>query len=383
MRKRRNWLFGFVLLWLACSTSLFGADAGHCAVCNASFGNVVYTILDKATHEKVFICYSCAISPDECYICGLPVKVNYTKLSDGRFLCERDGRTAIVDADEAQQVSEEVRRKLDRLFSRFLTFPSANVKVALVDRVDLYDEFTVMGNDFECPDVLGYIKSNTNRNHLEHSISLMTGLPRAAFQATCAHEYAHAWVFENVSSERRRSISREAHEGFCELVAYLLMDSLHEEAQKDLMLENNYTRGQIDLFIAAEKKHGFNDVIDWVQWGVNPRLKEANLDDIRNVEMPRAKAMAESFFPKYAAVTATVPDKLQLKGISFSTNRPLALINDQSFVMGESAKVRVAGTNVLIRCLSVGERSVRIRFVDSGKDAELFLKGAAEKGGVP
>lgn len=284
------------------------AEADHCAVCGAAIGDTLYTVVDKVTHTKVFLCRSCATCPDECYICGLPVKANYLRLADGRFLCARDAKTAVLDEQKAHDLCAEAVEELNKTFSRFLTLPSTNVRVALVDQVNLYDEFVVAGNNFECPDVLGYIQSRTNHGVFQHFISLMSALPRAEFEATCAHEYSHAWVFENVPSERRKTLSRDAHEGFCELVAYLLMDSLHEEEQKKLMLRNTYTRGQIDLFIRAEKKFGLNDILDWMRWGVNSRLMAANIDDVRNIEIPKTPATtAGSKVVLYANPAASPP----------------------------------------------------------------------------
>jgi hypothetical protein len=376
MRHQTRLLPGFILSLLLCRVTSAWADPDHCAICGSvfSYPATIYTTTDKVTHDKVFLCYTCASCPNECYICGLPVRANYLTLADGRFLCARDGKTAILDETKAREICEDVVEKLDRMFSRFLTLPSTNVEVALVDRVNLYEEFTVAGNDFECPDVLGYIRSKTNHGTFQHSISLMSALPRAEFQATCAHEYSHAWVFENVPSERRKTLSSDSHEGFCELVAFLLMDSLHEEEQKKIMLRNTYTRGQIDLFIEAEKRFGFNDVLDWMRWGVNGRLNAANLEDLRNVEMPRPKAAPATKITFYVEQPTAVPNTLLLRGISSSKSQPRALINDHTFAAGESAKVRVGTTNVLVRCLAVEGHSARIQIVSSGREMELQLK---------
>lgn len=364
-------IVGILLFGLAAG----GADATHCGICGQPLGSTVFTLLDKVTHEKVLLCQDCAIWPDECYICGLPARKDAIRLPDGRFLCARDGKTAVLDEARAKEICDEMKDKLDRLFSRFMAWPSTNVTVGLVDRVNLYDEFTVVGNNFECPDILGYIHSQTNRQGFTHAISLMTALPKAEFQATCAHEYAHAWVFENVSSARRKTLSRDAHEGFCELMAYLLMDSLHEQDQMDHMLRNSYTRGQINAFIAAEKEFGLNDVLDWMRWGVNGRLKSADLGDVRNVQMPRLAASPAA--PMVYARTSAAPLRLVLKGVSMARNQRLALINDRTLAVGESARVRLGTTNILVRCLAIGARSARIELVDSGKITELFL-GSSE-----
>jgi hypothetical protein len=372
-------VLAFLLAFIVLVFPAIGRDKNLCDVCAQPLGYTIYTTTDKVTHEKVFLCYECAICPDECYICGLPVRANGTKLADGRILCARDGKTAILDDAKAHEICETIKETLDRKLSRFLNLPSTNVEVNLVDRVNLYDEFAVVGNNFECPDVLGFIHSHTNGSSWVHSISMMSALPLAEFQATCAHEYMHAWVFENVSSERRKALSRDAHEGFCELIAYLLMDSLHEQEQMARMLRNSYTRGQIDLFIAAEKEFGLNDILDWMRWGVNGRLRATDLADIRNVEMPRLVSRQASDAPAYgrAPKQAPAPTNLTLKGISFGGNKPMALINDQTFGVGDSAKVRMGTTNVLVRCLAIGTHSVNIQFVDSGQTTELRLPAGA------
>jgi hypothetical protein len=369
-------LAGFLLV-LVCtfsSWSVRAVDPERCRICGKSFGATQYSTTDKVTREKLLICYQCAVCPNECYICGLPVVANPVKLPDGRFLCARDAKTAVMDERKAREICEELKDKLDRLFSRFLTLPSTNVSVALVDRVDLYNELAVTGGSFECPDILGYIHSRTNQSGLTHSISMMSALPQTEFRAAYAHEYAHAWIFENVASARRKTLARDATEGFCELLAYLAMDSLHEEEQKAKMLRNSYTRGQIDLFIAAEKKYGLNDILDWMCWGVNGRLKAADLGDVRNVEMPRTETKpATSALFDGATNQAPAPSMLLLKGISSGKNQPLALINNRSLAAGESARVRVGVTNILVRCLAIGTRSARVQIVDSGEVLELHL----------
>src|SRR6185295_1393971 len=107
-----------------------------------------------------------------------------------------------------------------------------NVEISIVDRIDLLSRFKIPGNDYECPNILGYFRVTTNHSRIRHEISLMSALTMAELKETCAHEYSHAWVSENVREERRQTLTRDAEEGFCELVGYLLMDSQGEEEQK-------------------------------------------------------------------------------------------------------------------------------------------------------
>jgi hypothetical protein len=348
------------------------ADSDRCAICGGKIGDTVYTITDEVTHEKLLICNTCVTWPDDCFICGLPVRKDYTRLSDGRFLCARDAKTAVLDNDDAKQICDKVKDDLDRMFSRFLTFPGSNVDIAIVDRVSLL-AFKIPGNDFECPNLLGYIQPKTNHGQVRYAMSLMSALPRAEFKATCAHEYTHAWVFANLSPARRETLGPDAHEGFCELVAYRLMDSQGEEEEKRAILKNTYTRGQIHLFIDAEKRYGFNDIVDWMKYGVEAQLDGDHLGSVRTIQFPRLPRPANRVF-LYPAISTTEPDTLVLRGLSSAREQLFALINDRTLAVGETGRIRVGKTNVLVRCLAIGDHSVRIQIVDSGQLQELQLK---------
>lgn len=350
--------------------------ANQCASCGAPFTNVFYSTTDKLTEQKTLICSNCMILGTRCFLCSLPAKTNLTELADGRVLCARDAQTAVLDEGQAKQICGETRNSLDRLFSRFMAFPETNVTVSIVDRVHLQSLFKSAGQDSECPNVWGYHDSKRNRRGVEHAISLLSALPDRMFKATCAHEYGHAWLNENLSERRKRSLGQDAKEGFCELLSFLLMDANQEEAEKKLILRNTYTRGQIHLFIAAEHRYGFNDIVDWMKSGTDSRLTADDLGRVRNVEAassttkPRAQALL------YKDQPAPVPDVLTLKGILWAPKTPQALINDRAFAVNEQGKVRVGKTNVAIRCLAIRQDGVRIQLLSSGQEQDLPLKSA-------
>jgi hypothetical protein len=139
-------------------------------------------------------------------------------------------------------------------------------------------------------------------------------------------------------------------------------------------LRNNYTRGQIHLFIAAEQAHGLNDVLDWMKWGTASELDADEPNRIRDVAMPRAKPVPAQSILAYTATLAPAPDTLELKGISGTKGHALVLINDQTLAVGESAKVRVGKTNVLVRCLEIRDDSARIQIVESKEERNLSLE---------
>ncbi len=364
-------VLAFAAPWLTARAAL------TCSICGGLFTEMVYTGTDRTTGEVKEMCYTCATWPIICSICGLPARKDPLELDDGRVLCGRDARNAVLTEEEGVRICSEMRDALDRLFSRFISFPDGtNVDVGIVDRVNLMELFQTPGNDIQCPNVLGYTQFLTNENNeFRYSISLMSALPKSQFKAVCAHEYAHCWIHENLSPERMRSLSRNAHEGFCELVAYMLMTSQNEEHEKKAILQNPYSRGQINLFIEAEKRFGFNDIVDWMKSGTDAALDKNDLRRVRDVEVtatgrpPSTPAVLLS----YAAV-APSSDTLVLRSISWIQNHPLATINDRSFSIGESGKVRLGASNVVIRCLAIATNSARIQIVGAREEQVLKLR---------
>jgi Protein DA1 len=372
MHDGRKRFFVFVLIVFIQSAAGLRADVGHCAVCGGDFGDKIYTLTDKVTREKIQVCYTCATWPKDCFICGLPARKDFVELRDGRFICARDAKTAVLDENEAKEMCRQIRDALDRTFSRFMTFPDTNVNVAVLDRVDLL-AFKVPGNDFECPNLLGYFRPETNEDQIQFEIRVMSALPRAEFKSTCAHELSHAWVFENVPAARRKTLRRDAHEGFCELMSYLLMDAQQEEAEKKAIRQNNYTRGQIELFIEAERRYGLDEILDWMKYGVDAKLDPEHLDRVRDVVLPRPALSISTGTTVYARELPPAPDTLVLRGISTGKNGALAVINDQTLAVDESGRVRVGKTNVMVRCLAIEKETVRIRIEGTGVEQELRL----------
>jgi len=345
-----------------------------CAICGREIQGSVYLVTDKVTGEQKLVCSDCIKSP-RCYICGLPVGDNHVELPDGRYLCARDAKTVVLKADDAERICAQVKDDLDRLFARFTVFPD-NVDVTAMDRVDVDSMFNGSGNDFESPNLLGCIHPETSSHETRYKMRLMTGLPLAELKATCAHEFTHAWVGENVPKERHARLARDAEEGFCELVAYMLMDSQSEEGQKKFILQNRYTRGQIDLFIEAEKRYGFDQVMDWMKYGGDAQLEAGHIEQLRDVKIPAGNAVAGNFSinknNNNTNPPAATPAIIKLQGV-FWGSQPVAIINGHSFAANDQNRLKVGGTNVTIRCLEIRERSVRIRNLDSGKEQELAL----------
>jgi hypothetical protein len=358
-----------ILLAVLFASIVFTVQADNCAICGQPIVGKFYFMTDKVTGERVEVCSNCAQLP-RCFICGLPVK-DGVQLPDGRWLCARDAKTAVLDTDDVVRVFYNVHDNLDKLFSRYTSFPT-NVDAFAIDQIDV-DSTMGDGNAVENSDLLGYTQGVAEDGRKRYKIGLLTGQLEVQMEEVCAHELSHAWVGENVPQERHARIQRDTEEGFCEMMGYLLMDSKGEEGEKKRVLANGYTRGQVQLFIAAEQEYGFDEILNWMQYGVEGRLEEGHLDEIRDVKMPVSNFPATyAPRPAMAARTEAAPVTLKLQGIMWGS-APSAIINGRSFFAGDESEVPLGRGKVKIRCLNIEKNSVRIRNVDTGNEQELTL----------
>jgi hypothetical protein len=303
----------------------------------------------------------------------MPAKEKYEELPDGRILCARDVKSVVLDEAEAQRIWADVKDTVERQLSRFMTYPD-NVTVHPLDRVDLQEMFKVAGQDFTCPNVWGCTLRETNENkRINYKISLLRGLPPSVLKATCAHELTHTWCWENISLERRRRMSQDSIEGFCELIACLFCEAQGDNAQLGVIKSNAYTRGQFALLRAAESQYGMNDVVDWMKYGVDARLNGAELERVRKIEVP-GKSATPARPVAYAAAVAPppLPEALILKGITWSA-RPTAVINDHIFMVNDENKMRVGTNSVAVKCMAIRQDAVVIQVAGSSEPKTLTL----------
>jgi hypothetical protein len=350
------------------------AQSPKCRVCERPIEGKYFNVEDRAHGGKAEVCSACADLESRCFACGLPVKSTATKLADGRFLCERDAKEAILETDEARKICLNTREELDRLYWRFLTFPSTNVSLNLVDQFTLTSLFKAPGYSRRCTAIFGATSTHALADGAYvHTISILSGLNRNRLEAVAAHEFAHTWLNENLSVERMAALAPEAIEAFCELVACQRMEQQQAEFEKQSIKENPYTRGQLDAFLKAEAIHGFNTVLEWLKSGEAANLDPEDPDGIRSV---RATAAPSTSTPSINAVNlppAPLPGKLALKGITGPPGRRFAIINERTFAVMDLANMRLARTNLLIRCLEIRTNSVVIRMEGTGQKQELFL----------
>ena len=374
MFRNINGIFlGLLLLAVGLSSR---ADDVHCDVCGKVVVGAMYTLDDLVEGKSKHICEECHNIKERCYFCQMPVRGNFKTLPDGRYICERDLRNTIQSEDEAKQIVKDAKDDLDRLFSRFISFPSSNVEVSIVDRFHLENLFTAPGNATRCVSVFGATTSNPlGDGKFLHSIDLLSYVTKARLRAVAAHEFGHTWVAENVTPVRQRILDKNTHEAFCELIAWKYMESLHDEGEAQSITSNKYTVGKIQVMVAADAKYGFNTITDWMKDGEDATLTLTNLERIRYLKDSVPPRRDDSVDPLYlpSASPSPVPTVLTLKGISGSGQHRFALINDVTLEPMERARVRVGQTNVIVRCLEIRVNSVVIEVAGAKEKKELFL----------
>ncbi len=386
-----HWLaiMAFCVLLTGFQANCLAVD--YCSVCGKPLSGEFYFMTDMETGQKEMVCSNCATQLPRCYLCGMPIKKgDEVQLPDGRFLCARDASNVVLDPETILSTCQDVRESLNRLFSRFTTFPS-NVDVSATDKMGEDDLLSPAGRGSASPDLLGWIRPVFENGRKWYKMSLMTGLPPSELRETCAHELSHAWVGENVPEQRHRHLERDTEEGFCEMIGYLFMDSEGNEDEKRRVLANLYTRGQVNVFVAAEQEYGIESIFEWMQRGLAPRLDMDHLEEINNVAPRNPAYPVENlatlpYSAKWTVEPATIPkpvsppspalipSRLELEGVIWG-GTPSAIINGRTFFVDDIQTVGLAGTNLAIRCEAIGPATVKIRRMDTGVVEDLRLQG--------
>ena len=79
----------------------------------------------------------------------------------------------------------------------------------------------------------------------------------------------------------------------------------------------------------------------------------------------------QAFSADLAPQPVVLPERLMLKSVSFAGKTPFALINQCTLGVGETGKVRLAHTNLTVRCVAIRADSVTVEVVGMGERQEL------------
>jgi len=240
-----------------------------------------------------------------------------------------------------------------------------------VDRHELEDLSRLRRFPSTHSSLMGLTRSQQKGDKWQHEISVLAGMPPNKFAAVCAHEYGHTWLHENLLD--LRALDSDTIEGFCEFLAYKVILDKRDPVEKKMILENDYTHGQIDAFIKAESDYNFYYVTKWVIGGEDPSLSMTNISRLLALNRDPDAAAAAFAWPPPSAVKRIAPTNLVLKNISGTARRRFAMINGTTLGANESARVPLGSTNVSVRCLEIKDNSVIIHVSGESEPQQLFL----------
>lgn len=364
----------FCLAWPLRAASANPNDKSlQCEICSDYVTNQVFVAYDKIRQVKKHICEKCSKSKTLCASCNLAtVPKSQRKLDDGRVLCAQDAKVAVLDEAQARIIYSQVQRDVQDIFKRFGKFPGDNITVHLVNQTDFIKEYFRKPSVDKPEELVGLTRTTSeDGTNFNHHIYLLSGLTRGEFEAVCAHEYTHTWLNERFTPAR--TMNKDTVEGFCELIAWKYTTSKGHKLAASGILENKYTRGQVHAMIAAEERYQFHRVIDWIERGMDSWIDKDQLEQVIKLKDKSSDQPVGVPLWQQATARTAVPQTLELRGISGSGKRRFALVNDKTLEIGESAKVRIGTTNVIVRCLVIDETSVTLSVGDSGDRRTLTL----------
>ena len=368
-------LRALVLLCLFFAWSLPGAATDEiCPICGNRMGLNIYRFTKRGSEAKVLVCENCAKLETTCFICALPVMRQYMRLADGRLLCEDDAKTAILQQDDTEKIFDDVKRDLQSMLAQLGSLPHHNINVVLdaKARLDKTGGNLISAHDDRL--LMGLTRTTAREaGKFEHQIHLLYGLTRERMMVVAAHEYGHTWLHENV----RRKLNQDTVEGFCEWIAYRMISQKNSPYETKVLLDSDYSQGQLQAFIAAEKEHSFYHVMQWVKYGVDPEVDAEHPERIlvlRENSPGRSAADSPTAPFGFAPVAPrAAPTNLVLKGLSGSKSRRFALINDATLQANEQGKVRLGDSNVVVRCLQILDAAAVIQVAGESEPRTLKL----------
>lgn len=353
-----------VCAWQMASAQPYGSPAPPtgpltCVVCAKPLVGK-YFVHNQTNH----ICTECAGLETRCSLCGLPVKDAATKTPDGRFFCRADAPNVVVAEDEARKLFAQARTELQALSEGALTLRSPEVAVQLVP-VDYWNP-KAGGDAANTMHRLGISTSRPIGGGFAHNVILMSGQLRNTTLSTCAHEFAHLWLNENLKSDRK--LQPDTREALCELFAFKLAVRRNDTNEIARIKKNPYTKGVVLSAIEFETREGLPGVATWVRSSTDASLPAATGLAAAS-SAPSAPEPVRELRPPPPPAT-----KLELRSLLRTSKRTVAVINGERFEPGSELSMLIDGKRSLVRLESAHENAVVVTVDGTRQTLQLGAK---------
>lgn len=184
-------------------------ENGNCCLCKQALsGRILRDAWGNAAHLEH--------SPTFCASCDR-ILSKFTssggyQYSDGRFICGKCKRSAVIDGVSANRSRRKILDLLEK--AGFISIPK-NIEIVLTHQGHLSQHSRKGGTAGLTLTQIHF--SNNKRIGLKHQIGVLSGLPKIQFEAILAHELLHVW-----QHEQNIKLSPMYTEGLCELGAFLI-----------------------------------------------------------------------------------------------------------------------------------------------------------------
>ncbi|MBN2790726.1 MAG: hypothetical protein JXR69_11095 [Candidatus Delongbacteria bacterium] len=226
-----------------CSKECLMTTWDRCEFCGKRVQNGYYI----GNKHGAFFCSDCMKKP-KCYLCGHPD--DCTTLSDGRLICHKCEKTAIISPSDARDIFDEVRikmkEKMDLSTDHIIEFKLVNIhELSEESELQYTNEFMEQGLFVHEERTRTYTKTKTlfgfefgkeikTEIINNFSILMLFSLTKDKFIEVAAHELAHDWMQENYPNITDLKIS----EGWAEFVASQVNNHYGNSHMNTRMKEN-------------------------------------------------------------------------------------------------------------------------------------------------
>lgn len=317
-----------------------------CVVCAKPVAGKYFVHVANSVTNTV--CATCEQLPARCSLCGLPVLDTTKKTDDGRFFCRADATNVVVAADEATRLFALARTELAALSEGTLALRSAEVAVQL-SNVDYWNP-KEGGEGTNAMHRLGFSLSRPIGGGFAHNVVLMSGKPRGTTLSTCAHEFAHLWLNENLKAGRK--LDPDTREALCELFGFKLAARRGDTNEIARIKANPYTKGAILGAIEFEAREGLPGVIKWVRDGADEKLPAATGAAVAAI----APAVPEP--PRELRPPPPPATKLELRSLLRTAKRTVAVINGERFELDRELSMLIGGKRHVVRLVEAQDNAV-------------------------
>jgi hypothetical protein len=125
-----------------------------------------------------------------------------------------------------------------------------------------------------------------------------------------------------------------------------------EDRQKSI-LENPYTNGKIKDLVEVEREGGTDYVLNWV------KSSTAQTFDVDSNLAPLPTPTPAVTAP-YIPAPRPLPVGLKFTGTMSFGKAPLAVINGDSFAVGDQKMIKLHDRSVLVHCLQVNSQEITV-----------------------